>query len=421
MRVLFRAIGALQDSFAGASPGLPTISAWRQQEVERGGATPQRNHPKTLPYVKLFLSTHSDPPKTSQSSMTEAPMRIKSLALPLLSVLLTAVACDKKEDDTGDTAADEDTDAPTSSGGGSGAGALSLPLVSPPVQEAAPTGLLSADAGLDLLELDPADIKSRFFEEGPTAIFNILKSIDGRIAGINEMSKSSTSKCLTQTPVLYAVTDPSDGSSWNLYAQCYQMIGDTDFIQFGTQDGVTYLYEAVGATHLAATLTPVEGAEGKYLVRVMMGVGYQNAASCSDNGLFSGCSYGLILIQADSEAKTFEMSVAGVGFGYCGARLRSDGTNLLITGSADMGETCVDESTSCLLADTLAAGGSCEDGAPVSAFELPALGRKGFTDEGGTIFGAHAAPNITLDGTHTDALGFGPFEPTEGLGEFSGK
>ena len=44
-------------------------------------------------------------------------------------------------------------------------------------------------------------------------------------------------------------------------------------------------------------------------------------------GSFDGCSYTAIAIHANSATGEFEMSVAGIGVGVCGAQLRSDGAS----------------------------------------------------------------------------------------------
>ena len=63
--------------------------------------------------------------------------------------------------------------------------AAALPLVTPPVRAAAPIGLQPGQhrAKYRPRDLSAGDIQSRFFGAGPTDIFNILQSIDDRLAG----------------------------------------------------------------------------------------------------------------------------------------------------------------------------------------------------------------------------------------------
>jgi hypothetical protein len=110
------------------------------------------------------------------------------------------------------------------------------------------------------------------------------------------------------------------------------------------------------------------------------------------------------------------MSVAGIGFGFCGAQLRSDGTNVYATGSEDMGATCQPVSSSCVLASDLATAGTCTS---LMTFTHPALGRE--AGMGATTFAASlypSPPNLTLDGTMNDDLHFGPTAPTPGVASF---
>ena len=125
-------------------------------------------------------------------------------------------------------------------------------------------------------------------------------------------------------------------------------------------------------------------------------------------------------VSADAGAGTLDFVAAGTGLGYCGAQLRSDGTSIYATGSVDSGATCGAVDTLCVLASDAATATTCSGA--VTAFALGAFGRKAAT-------GAHesaaslypAAPNVTLDGTATDAVHFGPTVPTPGVGALGGK
>jgi len=300
---------------------------------------------------------------------------------------------------------------------GSGSSA-DLPLIEPPVQAAAPSGLdggrSAHHAALDAT-LSASDFRDRFFnpQGGPTDVFRILQGVDDRLTEVNT---AGDSPCLAAAPVTYALAP--FGQTLSFAAQCYRTFGTTtpaSFMQFGTTADGTYLYVTGGATRVAARVT---GTTDAPVVDVWYGVGYTNA-SCGD-GSFDGCSYAVTQIHAEPAAQTFEMSVAGIGVGYCGAQLSSDGTALYGIGSSDMGATCNTPATLCVDATDLTTPSTCD---AISTLTIPALGRN--AGAGAHVFGASqypATPNITLDGTTTDSLGFGPAEtPTAGVADFDAR
>jgi hypothetical protein len=268
--------------------------------------------------------------------------------------------------------------------------------------------------------LDPSDIKSRFFSAGPTNIFSILGEIDGRINEINDRSKGKDVPCLLQAPVPYALT-PS-GQPVPFYAQCVLHVSASatkraSFIQFGQKDGITYLYEAVGAESIGARLAPIAGSPGQYTVDAWMGVGYENAG-CGNGSGFDDCSYGVMALTADSSHLNFELSVAGIGFGYCGAQLKSDAMTVYLKGSVDMGATCNGTASLCVAASDVATPAMC----PSTSFVLPAIGRAATSGPNGT-WGDSQYPGagsdvVVLNGTPSDSLGFGPLVATPGVPEF---
>jgi hypothetical protein len=181
------------------------------------------------------------------------------------------------------------------------------------------------------------------------------------------------------------------------------------FFQFGQKDGATYLYSTGGAEHVAARVTPVKDAAGKYVVDAWIGIGYDNHAM--------GGSYGAIALHADSSTHHFEMAVAGIGFGYCGAQLASDAASVYATGSSDMGSSCNEIATLCVDAALLSMDGKCD---ALTTFALPPMGR--VASMSGTI-GASQYPGgmgnaIMLNGTPSDSLAFGPANATMGVGSF---
>ncbi|MDB4989476.1 MAG: hypothetical protein JWN04_4654 [Myxococcaceae bacterium] len=338
------------------------------------------------------------------------------------------------------------------SDGASKSAGLSLPLVTPPVRAATPIALGGggAAAGANglapkLQALDSGDLKQRFFTAGPTNLFQILGDLDARIGDINARTGNHAA-CLTQEPVAYTLT-PFGEPALTFYAQCYQTTprpgaSTPSFFQFGQRDGVTYLFSSSGAERVAARLIPAAGttlysidggpavgtgntsdggaaAPGQYRVDVWIGVGYDNASACGRMNGFDDCSYGAITLHADESRAHFELSVAGLGFGYCGAQLTSDGTRIYAIGSLDMGTTCLPTDTACVAASDLTSPAVCTGLSPDAAH---ALGRRATTGPNGS-FGASEYPGptsnqIVLDGTPTDSLGFGPSAPTPGAGDF---
>src|SRR5262249_39790111 len=132
-------------------------------------------------------------------------------------------------------------------------------------------------------------------------------------------------------------------------------------------------------------------------------------------GTFDDCSYAITELHANPATKAFEMSVAGIGVGFCGVQFASDGTLLHGVGSTDMGTTCNPAAILCASASDLA--DSDPSTSPTS--QPPALGRR--AGPGAHSFGASCypdVPNITLDGTTSDSLYFAPLAPTAGVGNF---
>ena len=299
---------------------------------------------------------------------------------------------------------------------------MDLPLISPPVRSATPSGLQVTARKLDSAfdsTLHAADIRERFFSgSGPTDLMTILASIDQRLDEVN--GAGDPRACLDQAPVAYTITPA--GHNVELFAQCYRRFsaapgGDPAFMQFGQRDGKTALYVAVGAARLAALVTPIDGTT-EHVVDAWYGVGYTNAASCGSTGTFDDCSYAITELHADPTTRAFEMSVAGIGVGFCGVQFASDGTLLHGIGSTDMGSSCNPAATLCASASDLASSDACTS----SSYELPALGRR--AGAGAHQFGASGypdVPNITLDGTTSDSLYFAPLAPTAGVGDFDAK
>lgn len=325
-----------------------------------------------------------------------------------------------------------------------------LPQLTPLVRAAAPAGLggltptlprLSASSGslgVKLSSLDSADFKSRFFTEGPTSVYRLLGELDRRIDDINASSSNSSAACLTQPPVAYTV-EPF-GRSLTFHAQCAVGTG-SDFFQFGEKDGVIYLYIVGPVQHAAVRLSPptsiasgadaggpggaVEvdagGASGAYRVDAWLGLGYNNAGACGPMSGFDSCSYGVMELHTEPVRRELVLSVAGIGFGYCGAQLKSDGVRVFGRGSLDMGTSCPATSDLCVLASDVTTPAACAG--EITAFGWPALGRKATMGTrqafGASLYPGGADNQITLDGTATDSLDLGPSAPAQGVGALS--
>ncbi|HEX7703361.1 MAG TPA: hypothetical protein VF403_21625 [Kofleriaceae bacterium] len=288
---------------------------------------------------------------------------------------------------------------------GAGGSQVELSLISPPVRAATPPALQSASRTQHVDDgLSASDLHDRFFSgAGPTDVMQLIGSVDDRITEING---AGPSPCFDAAPVDVMIMPA--GQSIVLPAQCMRMFGSDGFMQFAVVDGATSIYAAVGQARFAAIVTPDDVVDAWY------GVGYQNATSCG--GSFDGCSYGLTELHANATSHAFELAVAGIGEGYCGAQLQSDGTSIYAVGSLDMGETCRDTSTLCVSASDLTMPGTCAS-API--MQTTAVGRH--AGGGAHMFGAStypAMPNVTLDGSETDSLHFGPSAPSDGVASF---
>jgi hypothetical protein len=306
---------------------------------------------------------------------------------------------------------------------------LGLPLIKPPVEAAAPTGLGGLSAAVFLHaqaakshfkteSIDPTEIESRFFNEdgGPTNLYGILEAVDGRIRGINQR-KEVFAECMNATlttPVAYNIS-----ASWAtlplFYASCSEnftgeLITVPSFDQFAlvqdleTNTSAFYIYERGGDAIVAAKVDM--DAEGTVtLEQVWFSVGVQNR-----NG--SHGSHAVLHIKARPAIKEFEMVVAGSGVGFCGAQLRSiNGTVLNITGSVDMGATCVASDSSCCNGATLALVLATNCTGSASDFTLAPLGRQNYTGQGASQYPGGVNNVVVLTVNTTDAVYFGPEAP----------
>ncbi|MEY4510459.1 MAG: hypothetical protein RLZZ450_2581 [Pseudomonadota bacterium] len=133
---------------------------------------------------------------------------------------------------------------------------------------------------------------------------------------------------------------------------------------------------------------------------------------------FDSCSYGVMELHTEPVRRELVLSVAGIGFGYCGAQLKSDGVRVFGRDSLDMGTSCPATSDLCVLASDVTTPTVCSG--DITTFSWPALGRKSTVGTrqafGASLYPGGADNQITLDGTATDSLDLGPSAPADGVG-----
>jgi len=288
---------------------------------------------------------------------------------------------------------------------------IQLNKISPPFKSVVPGGLYSGDSANSYhgLSLDSTEIKNRFFSDGPTNLFGILQGLDDRISGIN--SRMAWATCWKDVPTEYTFTVWNQSLTFQF--QCFDAWSEGDgFMEFGTDGNVMYLYERAGQEIVAAEVITDATSGEISTAHVWMSVG-------NENDPWYGMSYGVIEILADVPNNEFQMSVAGSGFGYCGAQLRTDGTLIYVVGSSDMGTTCTAQDIACVDASTLTdSAASC---AGLMSFTLPALGRQ--QSYGSDVIGASNYPGgsdnvVVIDGTSGSSVFFGPTGQVSGVASF---
>ena len=242
--------------------------------------------------------------------------------------------------------------------------------------------------------LDPVAIRDRFFNgSGPTDLFGILASVDGRITGINTRI-AQFAACMNTTAVAYELN-----ATWisipTFYAQCAEVMSPSGFVQWALMpDKTFYLYERIGDGIVAARVVQDEAVVNE---TIWLSVGTINR-----NG-----SHGVVQIVAKPVLKVLEMTVAGSGMGFCGAQLMSNKTVMNVTGSLDMGSTCAAADSSCCDAVDLSllSASKCAD---VSSFALEPLGRQNYSTFGASTYPGGLLNRVVLKLNGTDACFFGP-------------
>jgi len=262
------------------------------------------------------------------------------------------------------------------------------------VQRSLPAGLGGTASGrLAAPALSAQDIAGRFFNPngGPTNIFGILQRIDDRSADLEACSHAAV-----------PFTVHAWGHDVTAYASCSKTF-DSGFVQFDIgDDGTTWIYEHGAAESVLAKVTPIEGTTDHH-VHVWLTVNGFAAACDPSRG-----SYGVVELDADPSSSTYEMVVAGTGFGYCGAQLRYASGAVYATGSTDMGTTCNATDSVCGAASDVTMPATCS--AAQTTFTLPAVGKTGC---GGASTYPASGNTVNVDGSATDSVqSFGPTSPT---------
>jgi len=126
-------------------------------------------------------------------------------------------------------------------------------------------------------------------------------------------TSTTSSGCLSATPVAYTITSAGQATAVTMYAQCYTTItsgftGDPGLILIGSKGGKTYVYDVNGAAWTAAIATP-DGSS--YDIHAWYSAGIGNGASGTGGGqcgsAWDKCSYGVAEVYTNAAAGTFEM------------------------------------------------------------------------------------------------------------------
>ncbi len=279
--------------------------------------------------------------------------------------------------------------------------AAPIPLIKPPVKAACPLALKNGLTLRRRLSLNQQEIKNRFFNAngGPTNLFDIIAKVDSRIQEINKRI-DLFADCSVKAATSYSLT--TWGSSQTFYAQCADKFENGLFFQWGTVANTTYLYDNGGEVRLAATIKR-DSTGNVESTHIWYSVGLINR----------GGSHGIAEVLAIPNLQVFEMTVAGVGLGFCGVQMKSDANKLYVTGSAHtVGYACAATDNICTLASDLSTiSTGCS-----STFSLPAVGVKAYTDSTWQASFYPSIPNVFLASSGPDDTNFGPDSPTPGVG-----
>lgn len=317
-----------------------------------------------------------------------------------------------------------------------------IPALKPPVEYAAPDAFKPPNS-LRRLDAVPYEfsleneLKQRFFtEEGPSSIYWLLQSVDGRTQEINSRGLENERQCLGMEPIEINVEGWPGEDPMPIWVQCYDIFDSNNyFMLFGRKDDMIYLYEKGPTTTTVAFINtqPREHTAGSPCCYQVNGGGDDcvcdndvcvNVATNDTNGgkcrtipdgwpvpptvtnntntssLFEpsvdysdinlyfsvGAGYtstqtgsrGLVHLEAKPRSGFLQVTAAGIGLGFCGVQFVTDHDKILAAGSMDgPGGTCLVVNETCATSD-LATSLSVEDCA--LGFSMIPLGRTATTD-----------------------------------------
>jgi hypothetical protein len=297
---------------------------------------------------------------------------------------------------------------------GSRSGSLGLPLVEPPVRSSAPADLQKSTAGAAaaatgprLSSISTQNMRERLFSPSPANVYTILGNVDMRIKEMN--MRADQFPCINGTTYVNYTLSTWGDDPVVLRAQCAERWIPHGFILVSLNaDSTMHLYDRSQEVAVAALVTMNMTNSTVEKVEVWYSVGLS-----SRNG-----SAGVVHIVAQPNATRFELAVAGRGMGYCGAQMISDGTTVRLTGSEDLGYTCVSTDTVCVSAANISVVVNCTEG--VSKFALRPLGRQSYVDASNTTLDASYYPGganntVVLRADGNDTSLFGPSVIPTGL------
>jgi len=296
---------------------------------------------------------------------------------------------------------------------------FNVPPLKPPVQKAAPEGFKITNRRV--LQTDfsfHGQVKDRFFKSvGPSSIYPLLDRVDGRTRELNQRSTAIEGKeCLFEDAI--EVDVPGwPGETLTMWAQCYEQLSETLFMMFGIRNNTVYLYEKDEMVTILAYADLSETNVTTFSkVDIYFAVG--GAYESNQTG-----SRGLMHLEALPEENQIQASMAGIGMGFCGVELFSDGDKIKISGSQDgVGGACNATETICISGDleVLYTGGECDE----LTNTLGNLGRKNSTDFSGDLdisgWAASEFPggnlnNVEISDVVNTHVNFGPSTPPSAM------
>ena len=284
---------------------------------------------------------------------------------------------------------------------------LNIPPLKPPVEYAAPDGFkLSQRRILQGQQFSlENELKDRFFSgEGPSDVYGLLASVDGRTNEINLRSKEGNRDCLSKDPIKVTIEGwPQE--TLEMWVQCYDVLDTNFYMMFGQKNDTVYLFEKGPTTTVAAfvKLNHTDNTEGYPCCYQVNGGGDEcvcesdvcinnetstaNDGNCrtipgtwtfinnpssidtnssitdyADVNLYFSVgnnmgptqtgSRGLVHLEAKPKSNFMQVTAAGIGLGFCGVQFVTNGDKIMVTASADgPGGTCLALNSTCAAAN----------------------------------------------------------------------